>query len=150
MFLVKISLFPIFRCCLLLEKKTVLISLVLCRKKKKNKWKAPMQVFHIFSFCLIFVGWFWCDFCCVNIFLRFSMMFRGYVNFSGIFRTVWNFLWILELIFCLEFSAQFWNRKKLKKIYPCLLWLCWIFCVYSSDLEFDFLFLFYFSLLFRF
>ena len=76
-----------------------------------------MQVFHIFSFCLIFVGWFWCDFCCVNIFLKFSMMFRGYVNFSGIFRIVWNFLWILELIFCLEFSAQFWNRKKLKKKY---------------------------------
>ena len=129
------------------EKKTVLISLVLCRKKKKNKWKAPMQVFHIFSFCLIFVGWFWCDFCCLNIFSRFSMIFRGYVNFSGIFRIVWNFLWILELIFCLEFSAQFWNRKKYIhvscdyvefSVYIVLIWSL-IFCFY-----------FIFLLLFRF
>ena len=93
--------------------------------------KKIVQIFSINSaFCSNFLEKFLCDFCCFYIFPRFSIVFRMCVNFSGIFGVVMIFLWILELILCLHFSALFRDRKKFEKNYIYVLCYCVDFAVY--------------------
>ena len=80
------------------------------------------RFFITFGIYLNFLGKFWYDFCYFDIFSRFSIIFRVCVNVCGIFGIVMIFLWILDLIIYLYFSALFRDRKKFEKNYiyvPC-------------------------------
>ena len=95
--------------------------------------KKSAGFFLFFSICLNFLGGFWLDSACFDIFPSFSMIFRGYVNFSGIFGTSWIFLWISQVIFYLHFSTLFGDRKNWNKLELCPLWLCGLCCIFNSD-----------------
>ena len=105
---------------------------------KRQNWYGKQKAmqckfFYCFRACSNFLEHFWCDFCYDDIFIEFSIMFWVYVNFSELFGIVWIFLWILELIICFQFSAQFGDRKNSKRIYSCPLWLCRIYCIFIFE-----------------
>ena len=109
---------------------------------RKKKFRADF--FLNSTFCLNFLGKFWCNFCYFNIFPRFSIIFRVCMNFSGIVGAVWIFLWILDLIICLHFYALFGDRKNSRKIIFMsfvIVWILWIFSFNFRSLNFCFNFI---------